>query len=384
MAWQLVGYLLLAVLVIVAIFLTTASYARTETVGGAIVLDRGVAAIVPSRPGIVMEVLVRDGRPVRSGDAVIRIRSEEEMIGGGTTPGRILEALDDQSRRLARQAVLVRIAAEAEQGRLVASIHGLDQEIASLDAQIEAQRRLVAVAENEFESTRGVAASGFISRRDLDGRESALLGRQQQLSQLEQARAAKRSNLVETQRMIAQTVATAEAQAAGVLSSRAELSQQLARAQSSQGYSLTAPVDGVATAVTARVGQPAAPGQPLMVVMPTGGRPRAELQVPTQAAGFLAVGQEVRLAVDAFPYQRFGTVPARITEISSTAVPQPTPGGGTVAVYLVTAELDAPWVTAFGRRQPLLPGMTLSARIVTERRSLLEWLFEPLFAVGRR
>ena len=55
-----------------------------------------------------------------------------------------------------------------------------------------------------------------------------------------------------------------------------------------------------------------------------------------------------------------------------------------VPVYLVTAELAEPFVRAFGRRQPLLPGMTLSARIVAERQSLLHWLFEPLFAVGGR
>jgi membrane fusion protein len=32
----------------------------------------------------------------------------------------------------------------------------------------------------------------------------------------------------------------------------------------------------------------------------------------------------------------------------------------------------------------LLSGMTLSARITTRKQSLLEWLFEPLYAVGRR
>jgi len=383
-AWQLIGYLLLAGLVIALIFLATASYSRVETVGGAIVLDRGVASIVPSRPGIVTEILVRDGQRVVQGAPLVRIRSEEDMAGGGTTPQRILEALGEQDQRLSSQAGQVRTAATAERARLAAQIEGLTEEIASLETQIGAQRRLVEVAENEFRVTGSVAARGFISRRDLDSRETALLARRQQLSQLEQARSAKRANVAEAQRMIPQSAAAAEAQAAGVLSSRAELAQRFAQAESSRGYSLAAPVGGVVTAVTGRVGQPAAQGQPLLVVMPQGARPRAELYVPTQAAGFLAIGQEVRLAVDAFPYQRFGTVPARITEISSTAVPRATADGGTIPVYLVTAELGAPFVTAFGRRQPLLPGMILSARIVTERQSLFRWLFQPLFAVGGR
>jgi membrane fusion protein len=41
-------------------------------------------------------------------------------------------------------------------------------------------------------------------------------------------------------------------------------------------------------------------------------------------------------------------------------------------------------VAAFGRNEALIPGMTLSARIVTEKQSLLEWLFEPLYAVRQR
>jgi membrane fusion protein len=168
-----------------------------------------------------------------------------------------------------------------------------------------------------------------------------------------------------------------------VQSQRTQLIQQMAEADSSQGYSLTSPIAGTVTAVTARLGQPAAQGQPLMVVVPAGGRTRVELYVPTSAAGFLKTGQEVRLAVDAFPYQQFGTLPARISDISTTAVAKQS-SEGAVPVYLVTAELLRPTVRAFGREQRLLPGMTLSARIVTRKQSLFEWLFEPLFAVGRR
>jgi membrane fusion protein len=50
----------------------------------------------------------------------------------------------------------------------------------------------------------------------------------------------------------------------------------------------------------------------------------------------------------------------------------------------VTVELEQPSVAAYGRREPLVSGMTLTARIVTEKQSLLQWLFEPLFAVQRR
>ncbi|MBA4768623.1 MAG: secretion protein HlyD, partial [Porphyrobacter sp.] len=52
--------------------------------------------------------------------------------------------------------------------------------------------------------------------------------------------------------------------------------------------------------------------------------------------------------------------------------------------YPVVVDIDNPEVVAFGRREQLVPGMSLTARIITEKQSLIEWLFEPLFAVRRR
>lgn len=384
MSWQLIGYALLAALAAALFFLFTASYARVENVAGAIVLDRGVAPVVPSRAGIVAALAVREGQRVRAGDPLARIRSGEDLAGGGTAPERMRSALAEQDERLASQGGLVRRAAAAEQARLAAESAGLGGEIASLDTQLAAQRRLVEVARGEFDAVQGVAGRGFISRRDLESREAALLSRRQRLAELEQLRVAKAADLAATRRAAAKAGAAAEAEAAGLQSSRAALAGRMAEVEAAGGYTLVAPVDGVVTALTARPGQPADRERPLMIVLPAGAAPRAELYVPSAAAGFLAIGQQVRLAVDAFPYQRFGAVDARIVQISSVAIPRATADGSTAPVYLVTAELARPSVTAFGREQPLLPGMALTARIVTERQSLAEWLFEPLVAVRRR
>lgn len=382
--WQLIGYVLLAALVTACLFLVTASYARVATVAGTIVLDRGVASIVPTRPGIVESLSVREGQHVIAGGLLAQIRAEEDAARGATAPRRIVDALQQQDARLSSQSDLLMGAATEERNRLAAQTRGFAEELVTIDSQIAAQQRLVEVAANEFRDVQGVAGRGFISRRDLETRETTLLSRRQQLSQLEQARAAKAASLAETRMAIAQTGAAAAAQAASVQSTRAEVGQRLAAAEATRGYALASPIAGTVTALTARLGQPATAQQPLMTIMPDGGVARVELYVPTAAAGFLAVGQEVRLAVDAFPYDRFGTIQGRISQVSAVALPRATKDGGAIPVYLVTAELSRPWIMAFGRRQPLLPGMTLTARIVAERQSLFHWLFQPLFAVRNR
>lgn len=382
-SWQTVGYLLFGALAAALAFVATASYSRVETVSGAIVIDKGTATIVPTRTGVVADLLVKEGQRVAAGQPLARIRSEEDLAGGGTAPERVLGALNEQDRQLGGQAAQIMNAASAERSRLIAGASGAHQEIVNLDQQIGDQQRLVGIAQNQLRDAQSIAEKGFLSRRDLEAREASLLASRQQLAQLQQARAAKAAQIIEAERSVAQSLATAQAQSAAVQSQRTGLAQQMAQFNAAKGYALTSPVAGSVTALTARLGQPAVQGQPLMVVMPDGGRARVELYVPTSAAAFLQKGQEVRLAVDAFPYQQFGTALARITDISTTAIARQT-SEGVAPVYLVTAELARPSIHAFGRAQPLLPGMALTARIVTRKQSLFEWLFEPLFAVSRR
>lgn len=384
LAWQLIGFLLLAMLAAATAFLFLGSYARSETVNGVIALDTGVASIVPTRPGIVDSVDVLDGQHVGIGTPLVRVRAEEQMLAGPTAASRIRQSLADQTARLTAEGEQLAAAAAADRARLAAQIDGLAAEIANLDRQILDQRRLVDVATNDFAEIQRVASNGFISRRDVEAREATLISRRQQLLQFEQTRGARASQLVETRQAMAQATANGGAQLANSQSNRAALAQQLAQAELSQGYTLTSPVAGIATGVAARQGLAVAAGQQLMMIVPDTAQVIAELYVPTGAAGFLSPGQEVRLAIEAYPYQRYGTIQGRIASISRAAVARPAPNGGTTPVFLVTVRLARSGISIAGRSQPLLPGMTLSARIVTERRSLIEWLFEPIMAVGSR
>ena len=383
LSWQVIGYLLLVVLIIVAIFLFEGSYSRVETVSGSIALDTGVATIVPSRPGVVADVEVVEGQAVSSGQRLVLIRAEERMMGGGTEPDRISASLERQDVQLAAQGRLLMEAADADRDRLDAQIAGDRTEISELNGQIADQQLLIASATADYDNAVKVAEGGFVSRRDIEQRKAAILSRRQELARLQQALVAKRTDIAQASSAITQSAMTARAQVATAQSDRAALSRQMAEAELARGYAVTSPVAGTVTALTARLGQPVTPSKQLMLVVPMGAKPRAELLVPTAASGFLAPGQEVRLSIDAFPYQTFGTVPGLVTAVSRATVNREEPNEPDKG-YLVTVSVPRPWVEAFGRKRPLLPGMTLSARIVTERRSLVAWLFEPLLAVGKR
>lgn len=383
-AWQSVGYLIFGGVAAGLLFLSLASYSRVETVNGQIVPDSGVSSILPTRSGIVAGLVVHDGQKVVAGAELASIRAEEDSATN-TSPAALVEAaIARQDASLTLQSDAVGAAASAQQGQLAAQQVGLGAEISQIQSQIGLQRELIASAQRDFDRARSIADRGFISLRDLQVREETLLSRQQGLSQLTQSLAAKQASLSETQRSAAQLSAQARGQSANLAAARAEVAQQAASTAGSRAYVLRAPVAGRVTALTARVGQAASPQVPLMTIVPAGAVLRAELAIPSSAIGFVKPGQEVRLAVDAFPYQRFGTITAKVLTVAASPVSQPGPNGTAVPVYPVTALLDRSYVSAFGRNEPLVSGMTLTARIVTEKQSLLQWLFEPLYAVQRR
>lgn len=383
-SWQAVSYMIFSGVVVALLFLSLAPYSRVETVTGSITPDAGISPVVATRAGIVTELTVNDGQVVAAGTPLTTIRAEEDGVAA-QAPGALVEAaIARQDASLAIQFSASLAAADAQIAQLAAQQAGLTAEIDQLRLQKDAQASLIATAEEDLNRATEIAARGFISKRELQAREETLLSRQQSMAQLDQVLAAKRAARAENIRSSAVVAAQARSQSAGIEASRAQVAQQAASASASRAYVLRAPVAGRVTALTARVGQPLSPGTQLMAVVPEGSRLTAELVVPSAAIGFVKPGQDVRLALDAFPYQRFGTVKGRIRTVPASTVNTQAPNGATISVYPVIVDIDTPQISAYGRNEPLVAGMSLTARIITEKQSLLEWLFEPLFAVRRR
>lgn len=383
-SWQIIGLLFFAVVVAGLLFITFSSYSRIETVTGVITPESGIAQVVPTRAGTVSRLEIEAGEAVRRGDVLAIISTDERPPDGLASSMQILQSLEGQENILRGQEQQVSASAEAARAQLEVRIAGLETDLQSLESRIDVQRELVVSARQQLDLAENVAERGFISRNDLLRREETWLSRKQALTALEQTRASQQSAIHEARAAIRQGRATTGAQLAVLASQRSDIAQRKTGAAVSGAYRLEAPVAGTVTALTAKVGQAVSSQRPIMAIVPRDTPLRAELYVPTAAIGFLEPGQDVSLSIDAFPYQRFGTVPARITSIASAPVERSDASGNLTPVFLVVASLRRSHVNAFGSDRELIAGMTLSARITTEEQSLIEWLFEPIFAVRRR
>lgn len=384
LGWHVVGGLLLLIVAVSGLFLSVAGYSRVETVTGAIMPDSGLSSILPSRPGVLTQVLVEEGEYVAAGAPLAEVRTEEQSWQEQSATLRVEEAIERQDKSLETQIANIDASAQAQKLQLEAQRDSIAAGLEDVEAQIAVQEEILALARESLSLTETGEAQGVITGRDLQQRREAMMGQEQALLQLNQTLAAQRSEAAQTDRMLVQLDADTAAQIASLESVRSDLARQAVMASADRSYVLRAPLDGRVTALTIRPGQAVSAETPLMSIVPDGSVLQAELNVPSTAIGFIEEGQSVRLAVDAFPYDRFGTVSGTVIRVASSAIFLSVEEGQRAPVYPVTVALDSQHLTAFGRDQSFVPGMTLTARILTEKRNLFEMLFEPVFAVARR
>ena len=166
-----------------------------------------------------------------------------------------------------------------------------------------------------------------------------------------------------------------------------ELQESLAGAEARRETVIKAPVSGTVTNIAVVQGQSVPADTPLATVLPKGSGLHVELLVPSRAIGFIQKGQQVVLRYEAFPHERFGQYKGVVTEIGRNVwSPGEKIGPLTVKepVYRVDVKLERQSVAALGTEIALRPGMLVNADILLERRTLLEWLFEPVLQLRGR
>ncbi|WFS04348.1 HlyD family secretion protein [Rhizobium tumorigenes] len=372
--------------VVGAAYLMTGTYARKETVQGYIAPTGGLAQIYAARGGTVTRVLVHEGDLVTQGQPMVELSLE--MTGADGTVGEKLR-IETQARI---QSIDTQIKAsntrfDQEERRLSSRVEGLGSELASQEQRLESERRLQALQTDDTGHYAKLQVNGGGTRFELSRRQQQIFAQESVIHELERQKEQRQGDLVDARSQLASLPAGRDDKLAQLQGLRSELEQSLAQLQVNRAYVVVAPVAGRVAALQAQPGQTAIAQSPLAALVPGGSNLEANLLVPPRAAGLIQPGQEVRLKVDAFPYQRFGMLLGHVVQVSRATYREGellAPIALTAPVYRVTVSLERTSIAAYGEERPLTPGMTLIGDIVTDRRHFTDWILDPLMAIGSR
>jgi len=142
---------------------------------------------------------------------------------------------------------------------------------------------------------------------------------------------------------------------------------------------LTAPVDGTVQQLAVHtVGGVVTPAQALMIIVPKDEAVEVEAFVENKDIGFVNAGQEAQVKVETFPFTRYGTIPATVTQVANDAINDEKKG----LLYTLRAKLSQATIRVEDKWVTLSPGMAVTVEVKTGRRRVIDYLLSPLLQYG--
>jgi len=375
----------LAILFMIVCFLFLGKYTRQEQAIGFIRPSLGVSSIVTFKSGIVEEIHIKEGEIVSRGDALVTIKTVVENRYGTLSSQQQLE-LDDQVV-LEETSLIYRLKnIKSEHRRLKSNVKNLNGRLVNLNERLKIQKNRMRIVTNEYLNLKKVHETGGISISILNAKEK-------EFSEMKIVIVDIKQNILTIQHEIELTnIAIEKLKYQKV---RTEINSQLAQSNinlsslntsGQDNYVVRSPIDGVVGVVYETENNSIMAGSDLMSIVPSGNTWIAEMYLPTEAIGNITVDSSVYMKYVAFPYQKYGMYEGTIRFISKTIVaPRNIPAelGVIMPMYKIMVELKDQHVAYGGKILSLQSGMSLSASITGETRTIMGWMLGPLMDIKR-
>ncbi|GAA0562916.1 HlyD family type I secretion periplasmic adaptor subunit [Rhizomicrobium electricum] len=159
----------------------------------------------------------------------------------------------------------------------------------------------------------------------------------------------------------------------------AEASETLTKAHRMREFTrITAPVSGTVLEIADRsVGSVLKEAETLVTLVPDGAALYVEANVPSRDVSYLKPGADVRVKLESYPFQKYGTLNGKLDVISADSIPLKE-GEQSQLVYRARVRLTDPPAELAKRGLHLRPGLVASAEIKTGKRSIASYVLNPI------
>jgi membrane fusion protein len=354
------------------------SFPRKVRVSGSVVPEAGLMQVYARQIGTITDVSVTEGAEVKKGDRLATLSSDVQAAGVGAAGEHVARQLAARKQSLIEDRRNVERLSEQQKKALEDKLAALETTETALKGQYALQGARLASARKTVVRQKQMLKEAIASGEHVQQAEESQLEQAAKLRELEVGKASAERDRISLEAELADLPLKLERDRASIDREIAVVDEEIAQLAAQREPTLTAPADGIVTALVAKPGLQADPKTALLAVAPKGSPLEAQIMCPSSAIGFLKIGQKVLVRYEAFPYQKFGHFEGHIANISRSAVVT----DGNATQYRVDVRLAEQSVRAFGRNEPLQPGMQLEADVVLENRRLIEWMLEPLFTVS--
>jgi multidrug resistance efflux pump len=356
-AWLLLAAFLFALLVAIVMRLPESVHCQFVLIPAT-----GADPIQSPRQAVISHVAVEEGQPVKLGEALFVLRSDE--IRGWDMQFRTLtEDLRSKEESLTRSEIAYAAQLEIKK----AEIEQAKSEVKFRENHASTSHELVTRMEK-------LAKLGGESEIDLVKLKLDLAGSEKDLSVAQ--RTVQQVNF-DRGRMETEHARLRGEQQSEIEKLKMRIGALKTDLENTQQNLLTvrSPYDGVIISMDQRtVGSFVQQGQVLCQLAAKDAKPRARMILNEAGLPKLAIAQRVRYFFEAFPYQRYGAVTGKLDWISPSAV---TTTDGTHFVAL--GSLDRYEISPrAGQVLPLRVGMRGNAHVIVGGRTLIEYAFEPI------
>jgi HlyD family secretion protein len=410
----LAGWVLRLLVVMLVCLFAWAALGRLDIVAvadGKLVPSSYLKIVQPAEQGIVKEILVKEGQAVQAGEVLIRMDS---VLAGADV--KAIRSEHD-NKRLALRRIDAQLAGRrfvADNGdppalalqvdaQYVANVRAYENALAQEQSLLEKARNDLAAAqvtktkleqvlphyieqEKAFEK---LTNDGFAGRIMYTDKRRERIEKEQDLNTQVFIIRSNEALIHQSEKKIAQITAdyrrqlqTERVEAAAQLE---KLSQELAKiAHRHELLELRAPQAGIVKDLaTHTAGTVASPGTILMTLVPEGDKLVAEVWVSNQDVGFVRAGQDAKLKLVTFQFQKYGMIEGKVLHVNADATEAPSPNVkqdvgrerpmGPLA-FRALIELKAQQLLSY----PLQPGMQVAGEIHLGTRTVLEYLLSPV------
>jgi hemolysin D len=377
------------------------------TAKGKVMPSDRVKVIQPAITGVTRRILVRDGQRVNAGQLLLVLdttqasadseRARKDRIDANLAIASARAALDAQSSNKAPLLDKVNEASDEAQHQAQAFTESLVRELrdkvssataelskrtaerATADAEIAKLQATAPLARKEADDYRKLSVDNYVSKHDfLEKEQTALTAEHELIAQ--RSHAAELTAAIAQQRAeIASMISTFRREQLDSLTKAQQQLQHSAvdetKATTREGLlSLTAPVSGTVQQLAVHtLGGVVTTAQSLMEIVPDDTL-EVEATIENKDIGFVEVGQDASVKLDAFPYTQYGYLKGKVVSVANDAVQDKRTG----LVFTARIKLAASSLTIHGKPISITPGMQVSADIRTGKRSVAAYFLSPL------